>query len=264
MKRVLPPTAAALLVALLAAAVPVAAQDGDGEKTGEASGPLLLVMGFGGTDAKLVEKVAAAIQAELGVRTEVAKERPAPTEEGARDDRRAVLLPLAEQLKIKDAEDMPIERLERKVRQGVKRVRGPQRKQILEHLDKTLVAYLSVDALIAQAKETLAERVSQPGVLGCLAVTDRPMAQGESGYVLGHADGTSLVGVITYFQLRDKNEKMFEKRTFMQAYTIAGALLGLPQCATPSCARAKADTLEEHDMKDGKVCERCRAQLKED
>lgn len=54
------------------------------------------------------------------------------------------------------------------------------------------------------------------------------------------------------------NRDRLRERTLKQALSSAGLLFGLQRCTEPTCARAYANDLAEHDSKQPRLCVTCK------
>ena len=105
--------------------------------------------------------------------------------------------------------------------------------------------------------------VQAGGQKAFLGVTVLDLFSNESRYVFGvSADGANC-GVISYRRftsaLADEppNRERLRERTLKQALSSTGLMLGLSRCINPTCARAYANGLVEHDSKQPALCSQC-------
>jgi predicted Zn-dependent protease len=97
-----------------------------------------------------------------------------------------------------------------------------------------------------------------------LGITGVDIFSSESRFVFGYAMVGANVGVVSYLRysaaLLDEppNRERLKERTLKQALSSTGLMFGLPRCSDPTCARAYAHSLSEHDAKQLKLCEQCK------
>ena len=71
-------------------------------------------------------------------------------------------------------------------------------------------------------------------------------------------------GIISYWRYRSAlveeppNRDRLRERTLKQALSSAGLLFSLTRCTEPTCARAYANDLAEHDSKQPRLCSACK------
>ncbi|MBX3470766.1 MAG: hypothetical protein KF878_28185 [Planctomycetes bacterium] len=223
----------------------------------EAPSRRLLLLGFEGSDARLIGDVAERLRAALGVAVEVLPERPAPDERGAVDLRPQQLPRLAQALGL-ETTGTP-EALERRIRAALKKDRRPEARQAEALVDDACSVRLSAQALANQAAQVAGERLKAEGVVGVVGVTDRDMTAGELNFLFGHAERAARAGVISYVRFRaGARGEALAHRTAVQALSTTGVLLGLGRCQQATCARAFPNSLEEHDRKQEAFCAGCR------
>ena len=104
----------------------------------------------------------------------------------------------------------------------------------------------------------------QPGSQrGYLGITKLDLYENESRYVFGLAAIGANCGVLSYRRYgsaivdEPPDRARLKQRTLKQALSTAGLLFGLPRCTDPTCARAYANSLPEHDAKLLKLCSAC-------
>ena len=105
---------------------------------------------------------------------------------------------------------------------------------------------------------------ARPGSgMGYLGVTQMDLYGGESRFVFGLAAQGGNCGLISYHRytsaLADEppNRNRLGERTLKQALSSVGLLFGLARCTDPTCPRAYANGLTEHDAKQSKLCATC-------
>lgn len=105
---------------------------------------------------------------------------------------------------------------------------------------------------------------ARPGSgMGYLGVTKMDLYGGESRFVFGLAAQGGNCGLISYHRytsaLADEppNRHRLGERTLKQALSSVGLLFGLPRCTDPTCPRAYANGLIEHDAKQSNLCAAC-------
>ena len=105
---------------------------------------------------------------------------------------------------------------------------------------------------------------TRPGSgMGYLGVTKLDIFANESRYVFGLAALRGNTGIISYQRytagLLDEppNRDRLKERSLKQALSSIGLMYGLPRCTDPTCARAYANSLAEHDAKQLKLCTEC-------
>ena len=116
--------------------------------------------------------------------------------------------------------------------------------------------------LLDQVKQTFGTvGGSARGVLG---VTKLDLYANHSRYVFGMAGNGMNCGLISYWRYRSAlveeppNRDRLRERTLKQALSSAGLLFGLQRCTEPTCARAYANDLVEHDSKQPRLCVTCK------
>ena len=109
---------------------------------------------------------------------------------------------------------------------------------------------------------------ARPGSgVGYLGVTELDIYANESRYVFGLAAVGGNAGIISYRRytsyLLDEppNRDRLKERLLKQALSTIGLIYGLPRCTDPTCARAYANSLAEHDAKQLKLCAECQQGL---
>jgi predicted Zn-dependent protease len=99
---------------------------------------------------------------------------------------------------------------------------------------------------------------------GVLGVTKLDLYANQSRYVFGMAGNGMNCGIISYWRYRSAlveeppNRDRLRERTLKQALSSTGLLFGLPRCTEPTCARAYANDLAEHDSKQPSLCVTCK------
>jgi predicted Zn-dependent protease len=99
--------------------------------------------------------------------------------------------------------------------------------------------------------------------LGILGITREDIYENDYNFLFGWA--YKKLGVMSYarFALGNPTREQFEKRVVMQGLSSIGLVIGIPRPTNPNCARAYPNSLEEHDRKEDKLCEECRANLRQ-
>jgi len=98
---------------------------------------------------------------------------------------------------------------------------------------------------------------------GYLGITEMDLYSNQNRYVFGLASMGMNCGIFSYLRytsaLLDEppNRVRLRERTLKQALSSAGLLFGLQRCTEPTCARAYANDLPEHDSKQPKLCVAC-------
>ncbi len=117
------------------------------------------------------------------------------------------------------------------------------------------------DELVARMRRTFAP---QPGSgRGYLGVTTMDLYANESRYVFGMAGIGANCGVFSYRRYiggvsdEPPDRERLKRRALKQALSSTGLMFGLPRCTDPTCARAYANSLAEHDAKQVKLCPQC-------
>lgn len=101
---------------------------------------------------------------------------------------------------------------------------------------------------------------SQRGYLG---ITKLDLYENESRFVFGSAAIGANCGVLSYRRYESSlvdeppDRTRLKQRTLKQALSTTGLLFGLPRCTDPTCARAYANSLPEHDAKQLTLCSAC-------
>ncbi len=223
--------------------------------------PTLLVFGFQGADARLVESVAGRLRAALDVKVELLTEQPAPDEQGAFDRRAQQLPELARRLNL-DPAGSP-EAVEERIRAALAGAPPAQAQPVRAIVDEICRVRLNVARLEAQAAAVAGARLRAPGVVGVIAVTHRDLATPELNFVFGHGDRAVRAGVTSYLRFAGEGVRgdALAHRLAVQALSTTGVLLGLGRCEDASCARAFPKNLEEHDRKQERFCDACRARV---
>ena len=145
-------------------------------------------------------------------------------------------------------------------------------------LEQGAAAAKALDSMLAQyadSKQWDADRLvpalqaAVTGNLGkkrmVLGVTSCDLFGQTSNFVFGLAQTDGFLGLISTHRFRatfndePPNRKRFNERVLKQALASTGAMLGVPRCNTPECARAYPKSLAEHDQKPSKLCAACRA-----
>lgn len=105
---------------------------------------------------------------------------------------------------------------------------------------------------------------ARPGSgMGYLGVTKMDLYGGESRFVFGLAAQGGNCGLISYHRytsaLADEppTRDRLGQRTLKQALSSVGLLFGLARCTDPTCPRAYANGLTEHDAKQSTLCAAC-------
>jgi predicted Zn-dependent protease len=119
------------------------------------------------------------------------------------------------------------------------------------------------DSQLLVAELARAAACQPGGSAGYLGVTRRDLYSKDSRYVFGLASINGNCGALSYLRytsaLTDAapNRQRLRERTLKQALSSTGLLFGLPRCTDPTCARAYANSLEEHDAKQLGLCREC-------
>jgi predicted Zn-dependent protease len=115
--------------------------------------------------------------------------------------------------------------------------------------------------LLSELKQGFATVDGSPrGVLG---ITQLDLYSNENRYLFGLAEIGANRGILSYWRFRGvladepPNRDRLRERTLKQALSSTGLLFGLPRCTNPTCARAYANSLTEHDAKQAKLCAAC-------
>ena len=101
-------------------------------------------------------------------------------------------------------------------------------------------------------------------VRGVLGVTKLDLYANQNRYVFGMAGNGMNCGLISYWRYRSAlveeppNRDRLRERTLKQALSSTGLLFGLQRCTEPTCARAYANDLAEHDSKQPSLCVTCK------
>lgn len=117
------------------------------------------------------------------------------------------------------------------------------------------------NVLLNEVKQTFA--VVGGSRRGCLGITELDLYSNQSRYVFGLAGMGMNCGILSYRRytsaLLDEppNRSRLRERTLKQALSSTGLLFGLQRCTEPTCARAYANDLAEHDSKQPKLCGAC-------
>jgi predicted Zn-dependent protease len=99
-----------------------------------------------------------------------------------------------------------------------------------------------------------------------LGITKLDLFSNQSRYVFGISRVGENRAVISYRRYTAAaydtvpNRERLQERTLKQALSSIGLAYGLTRCSDPTCARAYANSLDEHDAKEVKLCGKCRAQ----
>lgn len=98
---------------------------------------------------------------------------------------------------------------------------------------------------------------------GYLAITKLDLYANQSRFVFGLAGMGANCGVLSYRRYTSAildeppDRDRLKQRTLKQALSTTGLLFGLSRCTSPTCARAYANSLPEHDAKQLKLCSAC-------
>jgi len=242
-----------VLCSLLTTASIAFADDGSGPPREK-----LLLLGFKGTDAKLIKTVAKHIEAEYGLETEVLSDTPAPSKKDRTDNRPKVLAPLAQKLGIETGRKPNWKKIEKAIRKALKKIGSPQAKEILGYLDVALKPQYSVEVLAEQAAKTAGDALAAPGVVGVLAITDEDVTGQGMNFLFGWVNGELHAGIMSYCRFKPGAKKArLVDRAVKQALSSTGFVLGIPRCKTASCARTYPNSLAQHDKKPDKLCSVC-------
>jgi predicted Zn-dependent protease len=96
-----------------------------------------------------------------------------------------------------------------------------------------------------------------------LGVTTMDLYANESRDVFGMAGMERNCGVFSHRRYSGSvsdeppNRERLKQRALKQALSSTGLMFGLPRCTDPTCARAYANSLAEHDAKQVKLCRQC-------
>ncbi len=100
---------------------------------------------------------------------------------------------------------------------------------------------------------------------GYLVVTTMDLFSKENRFVFGLAGGNT--GIFSYRRftaaLADgpPDRGRLGERALKQALSSSGLLFGLPRCTDPTCSRSYANSLDEHDAKQIRLCTQCKTQF---
>lgn len=100
-----------------------------------------------------------------------------------------------------------------------------------------------------------------------LAITRLDLFSNQSRYVFGISRVGENRAIMSYRRYTGAafdttpNRQKLKERTLKQAVSSIGMALGQPRCADPTCARAYANSLDEHDAKEVKLCRVCRGKM---
>jgi predicted Zn-dependent protease len=100
-----------------------------------------------------------------------------------------------------------------------------------------------------------------------LAVTHLDLFSNQSRYVFGVSLVGGNRGIISYRRFTAEafdtapNRQRLRDRAVTQALSSVGMAYGFERCIDPTCSRAYANSLEEHDAKELKLCAQCRAKF---
>ena len=98
-----------------------------------------------------------------------------------------------------------------------------------------------------------------------MGITSLDAFADRGNYVFGTAIYRDYLSVITYRRFKadfygfTPDRKRLIERTFKQALSSFGFMIGVPRCSNPTCARAYPHNLPEHDAKSSDLCMECRA-----
>lgn len=99
--------------------------------------------------------------------------------------------------------------------------------------------------------------------MGYLGVTTMDIYAKASRYLFGLASINGNCGIFSYRRYTSvlldapPNRQRLKERALKQALSSIGLMFGLPRCSDPTCARAYANSLEEHDAKQLRLCQQC-------
>jgi len=115
--------------------------------------------------------------------------------------------------------------------------------------------YLSTAILdaLAAAKRPEWERL--------LGVADADLYVPSLNFVFGEGDPRRGVAVFSLARLRDRDERLFEKRAATEAIHELGHTYGLSHCSNPHCVMWFSNTLSESDRKGLKFCAEHQSEL---
>lgn len=122
----------------------------------------------------------------------------------------------------------------------------------------------NADRFIAELYEQF-NSVKEDGTAGYLGITESDIYSNDNNFLFGW--GRTRFAVMSYcrfkgdFNKEPQNRPRLVERSLKQCLSSTFFMLNIPRCTSAMCARAYANNLEEHDLKETKLCSWCKEQL---
>ena len=139
----------------------------------------------------------------------------------------------------------------------------PNGGELWNYIQATIRDQYDAEVLLKQIQQSFKKKLDLHGTIGLSGITADDIYFDDYNYLFG--SGEPRLGVISHARFYD-NETSLDtaiKRTVMQAFSTTGFIIGIPRCTSPTCARAYAHSLAEHDRKEDQICRECRDNLRE-
>ena len=118
--------------------------------------------------------------------------------------------------------------------------------------------------LLAELSEHFSSS-KEDDVVGFLGMTESDIYSNDNNYLFGLARSGFAVGSYCRFKgdfnKEPQHRPRLVERSLKQCLSSVFFVLNIPRCTNAMCARAYANSLEEHDLKDVQLCSWCREQL---
>ena len=94
-----------------------------------------------------------------------------------------------------------------------------------------------------------------------LGITSADIYAARATYIFGQAELLGKVALVSYFRLRDDDQKIFMERLLKESIHEIGHTLGLRHCRNFECVMYFSRDISDTDKKTFKFCSKCRAKL---
>lgn len=128
-----------------------------------------------------------------------------------------------------------------------------------EDFNREYAMQYDANSLIRQIRQYTKQKLTNPNIIGVLAITSKDIYSGEdnNNLLFGLYDRHIAIMSLHRFITPEAKNSVIINRAVMQGLASAGHLIGIPRCSIKGCARAYAHSLAEQDAKQPSLCSEC-------